>query len=73
MDNYGGEVEITSRRDCIVIENLTLNRGNCAKPTQLPKVLKFGQSIKYYYFNPCNKLLELEITTDQGSDTFTWE
>jgi len=73
IDNSGGEVTITSKLDCVVIENLVGNRGNCANRTQFPKVLKFGQTLKYYYFDPCGKLLELEIATDQGNATFSWD
>jgi hypothetical protein len=73
LDNSGGQVTITSKLDCVVIENLVGNRGNCANQTRFPKVLKFGQTLNYYYFDPCSKLLELEITTDQGNTTFSWD
>jgi hypothetical protein len=69
--NYG-EVEITSKSDCITIEKLVANRDNCTVANSEPsRVLKFGETITIPYF--CNKLLELNVSTDQGSDVFTFE
>ena len=71
-NSYYGEVEITSKSDCITIEKLTANRDNCRLANQEPnKTLKFGETLTTAYF--CSKLLELNVSTDQGSDVFTFE
>ena len=69
-DNFG-EVKITSKLDCVTIEKLVANRGNCnTNEAALPATLKFGQTLTSNYF--CSKLLELNVTTDQGNALFTW-
>lgn len=61
-------ISITSNIDCISIDKIIVNRGNCASPDQDVFGLKFGQTLKF--ISPCEKLLELEISTDQGIGVF---
>ena len=68
--NGFGEAHITSKLDCVAIEKLSANRGNCTANAELPRVLKFGQTFTFNYF--CDKLLELNVSTDQGSAVFAW-
>jgi hypothetical protein len=71
-NNCYGELEITSKSDCITIERVIANRDNCKVANAEPnKVLKFGGTLTIPYF--CSKLLELNLVTDQGSDVFTFE
>ncbi len=71
-NSYNGDVEITNKSDCITIEKVVANRGNCnvASP-EARKTLKFGQTLTIPYF--CEKLLELNVDTDQGTGVFTFE
>jgi hypothetical protein len=70
-DMYG-QIEITSKLDCVTIQKLMANRGNCKTGGNEPQgVLKFGQTVTIPYF--CSKLLELNISTDQGSSVFTFD
>jgi hypothetical protein len=69
--NYG-QVEITSKSDCITITKVIANRDNCRVGNPEPnKVLKFGDTLTTPFF--CNKLLELNVSTDQGSAVFTFD
>ncbi len=68
----GGELIITSKMDCIEIDAVEGNRGNCnISPANNPVVLKFGQSFTYYY--TCDRLLEARVTTGSGTSTLTWD
>jgi hypothetical protein len=70
-NGYLGQFSLTSKSDCLVVEKLSFNRGNCnSTSVSLPKALKFGQTIDGYYY--CAKLLELNVSTDQGTELFTW-
>ena len=70
-DSYG-ELKITSKINCIAIEKIVVNRGNCnASTPDLPIAVKLGQTVSVPYF--CSKLLEVSIATDQGTSVFTWE
>jgi hypothetical protein len=65
-------MEITSKSDCIDIQKIVANRGNCRVANPEPsKALKFGETLTVPYF--CGKLLELNISTDQGSAVFTFD
>ena len=71
-NNYYGEMEITSKSDCITIQKVTANRDNCRVGTPEPnRALKFGDTLTIPYF--CGKLLELNVATDRGSDVFTFD
>ena len=56
----------------LVIQKVTVNRGNCSSPQQspLPRATKFGDSFQYgiYICNP----IEVMVMTDHGSETFVW-
>jgi hypothetical protein len=70
-NGYLGKVEITSKIDCLSVQKITANRGNCKiNDPGLPEILKFGQTISAFYF--CEKLLELDISTDKGDGIFTF-
>jgi len=71
---------ITGRVDSLMIENVIVNRGHCSrwlgssKVEELPRLphpLKFGQAFEYgnYLCDP----IEVQVTTDHGSQTFTWD
>jgi hypothetical protein len=62
------DISITSKLDCIAIDKIVANRGNCRSPEQDVFILKFGQTVKFLAL--CEKLLELEISTDQGIGIF---
>jgi len=62
------DISITSKLDCIAIDKIIANRGNCRSPEQDVFILKFGQTVKFLAL--CEKLLELEISTDQGTGIF---
>jgi hypothetical protein len=65
-------MEITSKADCIAITKIIANRENCRVANPEPnKVLKFGETLTVPYF--CSKLLELNLSTDQGSSVFTFD
>jgi hypothetical protein len=71
-NNYYGQMEITSKADCIAITKIIANRENCRVANPEPnKVLKFGETLTVPYF--CSKLLELNLSTDQGSSVFTFD
>lgn len=42
----GGNIQITSKSDCITIVEVETNRGNCKISGDLPRVLKFGEILK---------------------------
>jgi hypothetical protein len=70
-DNYG-QIQITSKLDCVTVQKLVANRGNCKVGEAEPdRVLKFGETVSIPYF--CSTLIELNISTDQGDSTFNWE
>ena len=65
-------LSITSKMDCISIDRLVANRGNCSNALgNTSAILKFGQTIKIPMF--CDRLLELKISTDHGVGTLTWD
>lgn len=72
---------ITSIDNEVIIKSLVLNRGNCVISTadrgeNVNKRLGFGQS--YTFTSPTNKSfsqcrpLELVVSTNKGSFTFSW-
>jgi hypothetical protein len=67
--NYG-IVDITSKADCIEIDSVDVNRGNCKGSSNTPKALRFGDTLQVTYF--CEKLLEIKVHTDQGVGTFSF-
>jgi len=70
--DYYGQIEITSKSDCVTVRKLVANRGNCKlAEAESDRVLKFGQTLTIPYF--CSKLIELNISTDHGDSTFNWE
>lgn len=71
-NSYTGEIRITGKLDCVTINQVSVNRGNCkiANPN-VPTILKFGQTLSFYYF--CPKLLEVHVGTDQGEGTFSFD
>jgi hypothetical protein len=68
--DYSGQLSITSKMDCVAIEKLSANRGNCQLNASIPAILKFGQTLTLYY--ACGRLLELNIGTDQGHAEYSW-
>jgi hypothetical protein len=65
-------VQLTRKRDCLAINRVDLNRGNCKSGgLTLPATLKFGQTVPVYYF--CEKLLELNVATDRGDLVYTFD
>jgi hypothetical protein len=70
--NYYGQMEITSKADCITITKIVANRENCKVANPEPnRVLKFGETLTVPYF--CSKVLEINLNTDQGSSVFTFD
>lgn len=65
-----GTLYITSKADCIEIDSVDVNRGNCRGSSNLPKALRFGDTLQVTYF--CEKLLEINVHTDQGVGTFSF-
>jgi hypothetical protein len=67
---------ILSTADHIEIRNLKVNGGNCNYFTDrqfyLPMVLKFGQQLMVILRSSCH-VLEAEIETDQGSQTYSFD
>jgi hypothetical protein len=63
---------ITGQSESITFSNIVVNRGNCGVygPSNVTKTLKFGDI--YLFYNNCNKILEVQLTTDQGLQIFTW-
>lgn len=73
-NEYIGRIQITSKLDCVSVNQITANRGNCKvteTETSLPAILKFGQTISFYY--QCRKLLELNVATDQGEGVYSFD
>lgn len=71
FDGYLSKVEITSKTDCLVVQKITANRGNCKTSyPDLPALLKFGETISPVFY--CEKLLELDVSTDKGDGVFTF-
>ena len=74
-DQYGNgfwQLVFTSHTYSLTIKSVVVNRGNCKNEDmrgRLPQVLKFGQ--RYISMALCNPL-EVEVTTELGSSTFTW-
>jgi hypothetical protein len=68
--SYGGELEITSKLDCIEIQKISVNRGNCNVGNSESESLKFGQTITIPYF--CDRVLEINLSTDHGDGVFTF-
>lgn len=71
---YPGQYKliVTATADKVTVTGLTVNRGNC-KPTtfKMPKQLGFGQTGDSYISN-CH-VKEVEVETDDGAYTFTFE
>lgn len=73
-------VKIFSVVDEVVINDVILNRGNCkienidvfSKRPIIPKNLKFGESVSVSFSAPCEKALQLDIITNQGNWTWTF-
>ena len=66
------ELRITGRVDNVTIENVIVNRGCKAQSTPpLPQTLKFGETHLYGYYR-CDPI-EVQVATDQGNSTFTWD
>jgi hypothetical protein len=66
------QLVFTSHADSLMIENVVVNRGNCKAEDlrgRLPQALKFGQ--RYIATVFCNPI-EIQVDTDQGNATFTW-
>ncbi|WP_148785599.1 hypothetical protein [Campylobacter concisus] len=75
-------IEITSLSNDLVIEDIKLNRGNCSinagvdpftgkREKLFPMKLQYGNSKKRA--TTCNKILEAEVITKEGSWTLTWD
>jgi len=68
-------VIVQAAADSVVVKSVNLNRGNCSAvpPAQsnieLPKTLKFGQSMRLVVFG-CESVREVSIDTDTGEHTF---
>ncbi|MFQ2274750.1 hypothetical protein [Aeromonas hydrophila] len=59
------ELQLVSHSNNITVQDVIVNRGNCAVPRQrLPQTLGFGQTLKLV-INYCN-FLEVRLLTDQG-------
>jgi hypothetical protein len=67
-------IKIISRLDSTTIKNVIVNRGNCriddlatwsASNSELPRTLKFGQSLKIVVEN-C-KPIEVQVNTDEDN------
>lgn len=74
-------VKVTSKADEITIEDMQVNRGNCKvkkyaeamnKGLTFPRTLRFGEAYEYYYHRPC-ELTEVEVITDLGDWTWSFE
>lgn len=72
-------IDITALDDNIVIEDVTLNRGNCNYHPHLdiysfkliepfPRKLNYSDTITLE--TNCNKILEIEVITNRGNYTF---
>jgi hypothetical protein len=72
------ELVFTSRADdSLVIKTVVVNRGHCTfsvfpsfERNHNSEPLKFGQ--RYILMTQCNPI-EVQVTTDHGSSTFTWD
>lgn len=69
-------VHIQSLIDQLEVQSLVANRGNCrvigisTNKKQLPAKVKYGETFYVLLNNDCD-VIELEITTDQGSVTLS--
>ena len=63
---------ITSIVDSVTIQDVKLNRGNVTwtEANKFPKTLKFGRSIGGHFLAT---LKEVEVQTDKGTWTFTFD
>ena len=69
---YSFHLAVTSHEDNLAVKNVVVNRGNChfSDGEHLPQALKFGDRyVRLVFCNP----LEVQIATDQGQATFTWD
>ena len=64
------QLMLTSHADSLTIKNVVVNRGNCEtrQIEELPYTLKFGQKFRLMVL--CDPI-EVQVTTDKGSPTFT--
>ena len=70
-------VFLTSKLECVVIDQITVNRGNCRTQLQVPNpdetyfplILKFGETVVFRA--ECNPI-EVEIFTDKGKTIVSW-
>lgn len=72
-------LEIQSKMDSVTLESLTVDRGTCQVllGNKFPKPLRFGESAKFALHNPKSILspcgaLEVEVTTDKGDATYSF-
>jgi hypothetical protein len=70
-NKFERQINVTSKSDCLAIERVIVNRGNCEVSGNIPKVLKFGETIEMNY--TCQEVLEVKINTDQGVGVYTFE
>ncbi|WP_204787404.1 hypothetical protein, partial [Aeromonas hydrophila] len=60
------ELQLVSHSDNIIVQDVTVNRGNCVVPRKrLPQTLSFGDTLKLALDVHCN-VLEVRLLTDQG-------
>ncbi|MGI9918127.1 MULTISPECIES: hypothetical protein [Vibrio harveyi group] len=71
---------IQAKTDSVVLEGITINRGNCAvmekaldgrKVTYFPKEIKFGQKHQIAITCPIDDVLEITVETNLGSESFS--
>jgi len=62
-------IKVSSVVNEVTITGITVNRGNCRGPSDLPKTLKFGEYVGYP-FSECSNLIEITIETNKGDFDF---
>ena len=69
-------VEVTAITDSVEVRDVIANRGNCPmmehRKAGFPHQLKFGQKATAGFTASCN-LVEVEVVTDQGNWSFTFQ
>ena len=73
-------LRITSLVDSVKITKIILNRGKCTVggvldkgQTDFDKTLSYGETWDYIPLRGCNKLLSVDIATNQGEWSFSFQ
>lgn len=72
LSDYMKFLSITAVVDSVTIIDVVVNKGNCRISGEAYKKLKYGQTWSDIPLPRCNRVLQVDIMTDDG-DEFTYK